>query len=214
MWIQGSPQGRTLALWGAEGGAIRSLLRQRGWDGWTRTSECGSQSPVPYHLATPQYGGEARAGADAPALSHKYGVDNGARTHDTRNHNPVLCQLSYIHRMQFKGSPRSRPLASWGKERQRSERAFALARKRGIRSLSRRFGTPEGIRTPDLLLRRQLLYPPELQAHITRFVGTMKPAHYGVPARPSAGPVGKGEAAERAFARKRGMRSLSRRWSG
>ena len=27
-------------------------------------------------------------------------------------------------------------------------------------------GTPEGIRTPGLLLRRQLLYPPELQAHI------------------------------------------------
>ena len=28
-----------------------------GWDGWTRTSGCGSQSPVPYHLATPQYVG-------------------------------------------------------------------------------------------------------------------------------------------------------------
>ena len=27
-------------------------------------------------------------------------------------------------------------------------------------------GTPEGTRTPDLLLRRQLLYPPELLAHI------------------------------------------------
>ena len=27
-------------------------------------------------------------------------------------------------------------------------------------------GTPEGIRTPGLLLRRQLLYPAELQAHI------------------------------------------------
>ena len=27
-------------------------------------------------------------------------------------------------------------------------------------------GTPGGIRTPDPLLRRQLLYPPELQAHI------------------------------------------------
>ena len=26
-------------------------------------------------------------------------------------------------------------------------------------------GTPEGTRTPDPLLRRQLLYPPELQAH-------------------------------------------------
>lgn len=28
------------------------------------------------------------------------------------------------------------------------------------------FGTPEGTRTPGLLLRRQLLYPPELLAHI------------------------------------------------
>ena len=29
-------------------------------------------------------------------------------------------------------------------------------------------GTPEGTRTPGPLLRRQLLYPPELQAHIVR----------------------------------------------
>ena len=29
-----------------------------------------------------------------------------------------------------------------------------------------KFGTPRGIRTPDLLLRRQLLYPAELLAHI------------------------------------------------
>ena len=29
-------------------------------------------------------------------------------------------------------------------------------------------GTPEGTRTPDPLLRRQLLYPPELQAHIVQ----------------------------------------------
>ena len=29
-----------------------------------------------------------------------------------------------------------------------------------------RNGTPEGTRTPDPLLRRQLLYPPELQTHI------------------------------------------------
>ena len=33
-------------------------------------------------------------------------------------------------------------------------------------SLHNRCGTPEGTRTPDPLLRRQLLYPPELQAHI------------------------------------------------
>ena len=30
-------------------------------------------------------------------------------------------------------------------------------------------GTPEGIRTPGLLLRRQLLYPAELQAHLKGF---------------------------------------------
>ena len=28
-------------------------------------------------------------------------------------------------------------------------------------------GTPEGIRTPDPLVRSQILYPAELQAHIT-----------------------------------------------
>ena len=32
-------------------------------------------------------------------------------------------------------------------------------------------GTPEGTRTPDPLLRRQLLYPPELQAHMERVMG-------------------------------------------
>ena len=29
-----------------------------------------------------------------------------------------------------------------------------------------KIGTPEGTRTPDLLLRRQLLYPTELLAHL------------------------------------------------
>ncbi len=32
-------------------------------------------------------------------------------------------------------------------------------------------GTPEGTRTPGLLLRRQLLYPPELLAHLERVMG-------------------------------------------
>ena len=32
-------------------------------------------------------------------------------------------------------------------------------------------GTPEGTRTPGPLLRRQLLYPPELQAHVERVMG-------------------------------------------
>ena len=43
-----------------------------------------------------------KAGADAPALAtSNSGVGNGARTHDTRNHNPVLCQLSYTHHMKL-----------------------------------------------------------------------------------------------------------------
>ena len=32
-------------------------------------------------------------------------------------------------------------------------------------------GTPEGTRTPDPLLRRQLLYPPELLARMERVMG-------------------------------------------
>ena len=28
-------------------------------------------------------------------------VTSGARTHDTRNHNPMLCQLSYSHHIAF-----------------------------------------------------------------------------------------------------------------
>ena len=49
-------------------------------------------------------------------------------------------------------------------------------------------GTPGGTRTPGPLLRRQLLYPPELQAHIMR-------PKTGAPARAQqAGRVGKGGA--------------------
>ena len=29
------------------------------------------------------------------------GVGNGTRTHNARNHNPVLCQLNYTHHIQF-----------------------------------------------------------------------------------------------------------------
>ena len=38
-------------------------------------------------------------------------------------------------------------------------------------------GTPEGTRTPDLLLRRQLLYPAELLAHILERVTGIGPAY-------------------------------------
>ncbi len=104
-----------------------------------------------------------------PRLWPQYGVGNGARTHDTRNHNPVLCQLSYTHHIQFW---RWRIRLKLGKETRRSERTLPSAGGRAMRGLRRRRGTPEGTRTPGPLLRRQLLYPPELQAHILRFAGT------------------------------------------
>jgi hypothetical protein len=33
-----------------------------------------------------------------PLWKNKGGVDDGIRTHDGRNHNPGLYQLSYVHR--------------------------------------------------------------------------------------------------------------------
>ena len=53
-----------------------------GWDSRIRTYECGSQSAVPYRLATSQYG-----------------VNEGIRTLDNQNHNLALYQLNYIHHM-------------------------------------------------------------------------------------------------------------------
>ena len=40
-----------------------------------------------------------------------------------------------------------------------------------------KYGTPEGTRTPDLLLRRQLLYPAELLAHILSADLSQEPDH-------------------------------------
>ena len=75
---------------------------------------------------------------ETPIPSALSGVGDGTRTHNARNHNPVLCQLNYTHQIQLKTVP--------------------------LKALKN--GTPEGIRTPGLLLRRQLLYPPELLARI------------------------------------------------
>ena len=37
-------------------------------------------------------------------------VDSGARTHDTRNHNPMLCQLSYSHHIWLVSKPSAKVL--------------------------------------------------------------------------------------------------------
>ncbi len=57
---------------------------------------------MPYHLATPQYRGRKLEEPERTLRpSASYGVGNGTRTHDTRNHNPVLYQLSYTHHIRF-----------------------------------------------------------------------------------------------------------------
>ncbi len=45
------------------------------------------------------------------------------------------------------------------------------ARPCGVRVYQEQTGTPGGTRTPGPLLRRQLLYPPELQARMERVMG-------------------------------------------
>ena len=75
---------------------------------------------------------------ETPIPSVLSGVGDGTRTHNARNHNPVLCQLNYTHQIQLKTVP--------------------------LKALKN--GTPEGIRTPGLLLSRQLLYPTELLAQM------------------------------------------------
>ena len=41
------------------------------------------------------------AKADTMICFQKFGVDDGARTHDRRNHNPELYQLSYAHHCYY-----------------------------------------------------------------------------------------------------------------
>ena len=38
-----------------------------------------------------------RSGRSGPSALSLYGVDDGTRTRDTRNHNPMLYQLNYTH---------------------------------------------------------------------------------------------------------------------
>ena len=115
------------------GNGAKRTLRRRGWDGRTRTYNirvkvwCVTVTLHPTIEAL-------RKEAGFPA-SRSRGVGDGARTHDTRNHNPVLIPTE-LHPPFMEPCP----------------------------------GTPGGTRTPGLLLRRQLLYPAELQAHI-RFAG-------------------------------------------
>ena len=87
--------------------------------------------------------GKGRSGRSGP--QPRYGVGNGARTHDTRNHNPVLCQLSYTHRIDLSEFPGERPVPAEGRmaRRRQSGRAADDGRTRGLKQMETGVGTPE-----------------------------------------------------------------------
>ena len=59
---------------------------------------------------------------DFEAVNAFFGVDDGARTHDTRNHNPMLYQLNYIHHvMDCKGTKKIVPCKGWTQKNQSAD---------------------------------------------------------------------------------------------
>ena len=91
------------------------------------------------------------------------GVTDGARTHDNRNHNPGLYQLSYgHHNCSYRG--RNYP----------AKPRFALViepqRVTQTRLSNTKTGAPDRTRTCNLRLRRPLLYPVELRAQKPQWV--------------------------------------------
>ena len=90
----------------------KSLALKYGWGSWIWTNEWRDQNPLPYRLAIPQQimvrkerlelsrreALEPKSSVSTNSTtSAENGVDDGIWTHDNRNHNPGLYQLSYAH---------------------------------------------------------------------------------------------------------------------
>ena len=69
------------------------------------------------------------------------------------------------------------PQSPFPRARAKSEARLGRTTKASALLKQSAFGTPEGTRTPDLLLRRQLLYPDELLARIGASDGNRTHAH-------------------------------------
>ena len=72
-----------------------------GWASWIRTSgmrESKSRAlPLGYTPIWLVLKAKDRSGRSGPSALRAYGVGDGTRTRDTRNHNPMLYQLNYTH---------------------------------------------------------------------------------------------------------------------
>ena len=112
-------------------------------DGRIRTYGCQSQSLVPYHLATSQCVKWLGGNIHRRFARKGNGVGEGTRTLGLQSHNPITnCATPTIFHC------RRTPV-----------------------SLPKNVARQEGTRTPNLLLRRQLLYPAELLAYVERVTG-------------------------------------------
>ena len=58
--------------------------------------------PLGYTPVSQVQKGKDRGGRSGPSALRLYGVGDGTRTRDTRNHNPMLYQLNYTHHMEGK----------------------------------------------------------------------------------------------------------------
>ena len=111
----------------------------------------------------------------------KSGVDDGTRTHDDRNHNPGLYQLSYAHhsgKNALAGSNMARPAglepATLGLEGRCS---IQMSYGRISEWAGLATGRGRGIRTPDILLPKQARYQTALYpASGLRVTGSMAAA--------------------------------------
>ncbi|MDQ5939988.1 MAG: hypothetical protein QG557_938 [Pseudomonadota bacterium] len=81
------------------------------------------------------------------------GVNDGARTHDNRNHNPGLYQLSYAHHSVYNEEKLLVRLAGLEPATPSLEGWCSIQL-----SYKRKIGRGRGIRTPDILLPKQARY--------------------------------------------------------
>ena len=94
----------------------------------------------------------------------KDGVGDGTRTHDNRNHNPGLYQLSYTHHPEQQKSNGVGDGTRTHDNRNHNPGLYQLSYTHHQIFVPVSLGLPGRIRTSDPRLRRPMLYPTELRA--------------------------------------------------
>ena len=76
------------------------------WLGWLGSNQRMRESksralPLGYTPIWLVLKAKDRSGRSGPSALRAYGVGDGTRTRDTRNHNPMLYQLNYTHHIEW-----------------------------------------------------------------------------------------------------------------